>query len=176
MAILRDQAVRRRTRPTADLAATLDRGDGVGIGDGDANYAHQDPDTYVTVPRLILNIGSKTLHWTSDFEPGPGSGTCLGCNWHFRRQQVHLLHSEGEINPEYHRCDWAFKKYTFPAAWSRIHGVAKYFESDQSEDDSSDNPSSSGSDNASDSSGDEETAKSTEASSSGGPSVPAAQG
>ena len=92
-----------------------------------AIFAAQDADTFVLTPRLILNIGSKVLHWTSDFEPDDIQGTCLGCGWEFSRAQVHFLHGEAEVIPTHHPCKWAFKKYTFPATWTHIHETPGYF-------------------------------------------------
>ena len=92
-----------------------------------ADFATQEEDSFILTPRLILNIGSKVLHWTSDFEPDDIQGTCLGCGWEFSRAQVHFLHGEAEIIPTHHPCKWAFKKYTFPATWTHIHETPDYF-------------------------------------------------
>ena len=97
----------------------------------EAQFAHQDPYTFILTPRLILNVGSKVLHRSANFVGGPsGGGTCLGCGWEYRRDQVHLLHGPTEILPSHHKCKWASRRYTSPAEWTHLHENPNFFEED----------------------------------------------
>ena len=99
-------------------------------------------------PRLILNAGSKHLHWSDDYQVGVGHGgghgTCIGCGWAFTREQIFIVTGEDAVSPEWHLCTWAFKKMNFPVTWRNILDNEPFFDpvlstdsSSSSDDDSS---------------------------------------
>ena len=101
-------------------------------------------------PRLIVNVGSKHLHWTANYqvtasaEAPAGSGSCIGCGWDYHREQIFIVTAEDHVDPIWHKCTWAFKKMNFPVTWRTILDNPDFFDpvissasSSSSDDDSS---------------------------------------
>ena len=101
-----------------------------------------DEDTTQLLPRLVLNVGTKHLHWCSDLSNLTGRGSCIGCGWGFRREQVLFIYERDEVKSDFHRCTWAFKKVGFPEPWAPILEHPKYFKAEESSSSDSDSSSS----------------------------------
>ena len=145
----RNQAPPRRIIPAPELLPAVEEEETSG-----PEFADRDPEFHTIFPRLILNLGSKYLHWTADFvSDGERIGTCLGCSWEFNREQVQFITEEAQVTPGHHRCTWAFMKYNFPASWATIHEDPDFFD----ESDISSLSSSSGSSSGENSESEEET-------------------